>query len=1250
LVIDWLQREPDTPYKSVAGTAVFADISGFTNLTEKLARRGKAGAEEMGDVLNAMFEELLGAAYQYGAGLIKWGGDAVLLLFDNDRHAEMACRAAFDMQGVIGRIGRIQTTSGAVRLRMSIGMHTGPLDFFLVGDRFKELIITGPGASTTAQMETSADAGQIVVSDGTVAALGAGAEHLLGAAKGPGRLLVAAPDVPRDPRIAPLPTTADLSTAFCTPLREHLLAGAVDAEHRNVAVSFIEIQGANALLAREGPEAMTAAVSHFVNSCQAAAEDNDVTFLSSDIIDDGAKVILLAGAPTNVGDIEARVLMATRHVIDAAGVLPLKAGINRGRVFAGDYGPSYRRVYSITGDIVNLAARLMAKAGDGEIVVAPAVLGQSRTKFDSVPLEPFMVKGKTQPIDAVLLGQPVETGAKQAAELPLIGRDAELRLLLAADESAGAGHGRVVEIVGPAGIGKSRLLDELVSMTKAEVLWANGDIYQRSTPFLPLQRVFRQQLGLGTDAEADPDRAARALQDLVDRFAPELAPWLPLIGIAAGAEFPMTEEVRVMSPEARKERLEWATSEALGHLYKSPTIFVFNDLYFMDTATIDVVRRLGADAVDRPWLVVVTRRTEGESTFEEATHVDVLDLAPLDATAADQLLHAATAGAPVPTHRLEAMGQRSGGNPLFLLELAAGANELDELPDSVEGVISARIDVLEPELRRVLRSAAVVGMAVDLTVLRAILQVDVTQGDRAFDRWDALAEFLVPSGPDSAEFAHHLVRDTAYAGLSFRRRTTLHGRVADVLEHRYGSEADEHAALLSQHCYFGGRFHAAWEYSRTAADRANAMYANADAAVLYRRALDSSDRLPSVNPEEFVTLCKSLGMVYDALGEFDHAESVLVRARPAAASDPLQVASVELTMAIIRQRMGRLEVALRGLTRGLRAIEGIGGEEASKLRAALLTRYAWTRHFQGKSREVIRWAQLGIDEATSCGDESLVALCLEIIEWAWMGIGQIPDESSAQRALAIYMELEDVPGQASTYNTLGAREYYRGNWDEALEYYAKSLEAYRRSGSAWGTVAPMASQAEVLCDQGRAEESEPIALEALQIARGANMPNDVAFVRTLLGRIAVQQGRYADGHTYYDEAAEFYGSAGVLSLQLQTRGFIAECLIAEGAAGEAFEMASTTLASARAAEGAEFILPLLRRVCAVARVRLGQVDEGLAELVDCAERARTTGALPELAWALRDLITLAGADRGSSEGWSSELAELRRRLGLFELA
>ncbi len=171
-IAEWLRERPEERHRSVDCTLVFADISGFTRMTEMLADRGKAGAEEMAGLINSTFEPLLEAAYAYGAGLIKWGGDATLLLFHGEQHASRACRAAAEMQRVMRRLGTRQTSRGPLRLRMSIGASTGPCDFFLVGHPdHRELLVLGPVATVLTQMEQVAEAGQIVISDATADAL-----------------------------------------------------------------------------------------------------------------------------------------------------------------------------------------------------------------------------------------------------------------------------------------------------------------------------------------------------------------------------------------------------------------------------------------------------------------------------------------------------------------------------------------------------------------------------------------------------------------------------------------------------------------------------------------------------------------------------------------------------------------------------------------------------------------------------------------------------------------------------------------------------------------------------------------------------------------------------------------------------------------------------------------------------------------------------------------------------------------------
>ena len=197
IAIDWLRGTPDARYRQIEGSLAFVDISGFTQLTERLSRKGKVGAEEMNDLLDSCFTELLSVAYDYGAGVIKWGGDAVLLLFDGEEHEARGCRAAIEMQRTMRSVGRLRTSSGLVTLRMSVGIHSGVFDFFLVGDLHRELVLTGPGASTTVQMETVAEPGEVALSPSTAAALAGGC---LGPAKGPAVLLQTRPGG----RLAPL--------------------------------------------------------------------------------------------------------------------------------------------------------------------------------------------------------------------------------------------------------------------------------------------------------------------------------------------------------------------------------------------------------------------------------------------------------------------------------------------------------------------------------------------------------------------------------------------------------------------------------------------------------------------------------------------------------------------------------------------------------------------------------------------------------------------------------------------------------------------------------------------------------------------------------------------------------------------------------------------------------------------------------------------------------------------------------------
>ena len=660
--------------------------------------------------------------------------------------------------------------------------------------------------------------------------------------------------------------------------------------------------------------------------------------------------------------------------------------------------------------------------------------------------------------------------------MPLVGRDLELTTLLDAAAKAACGEGSVVELVGPAGAGKSRLLEELVERTDASVLWADGDIYGTATPYQPLHRLFRQQLGVAEGAPAS--EMAKLLHDLVAGVDATLLPWLPLIGIVAGVDLPMTPEVETMDPDVRKERLEQVTSDTFGQWLTTPTIFIFNDLHFMDEASVDMFKRLADDSADRPWLLIATRRPDGQISLPADSNITRIELEPLDAAAAAQFVALATADAPMPHHRMQALVDRASGNPLFLKELVAGATDLgdaDALPDSIEGVVAARIDRLPRERRRLLRAASVLGMTVELQLLDAILTAEDSPEASVFVGWEDLSEFVVPTDEGHLRFAHHLIRETAYEGLPFRRRSVLHARAADIIEQRAGARVGEYAELLSLHSFRGERYHAAWEYSRLAGDLARGRYANTDAADCYRRAVASARYVSSVADADVADVCEALGDVYVDLGEFDAAERFLHEARQRAGDDTIRCARLRLKTAAQRQLIGRYPDALRWLSRGRRIVEQRDDRESLEMRAKLAELYAAIRYAQGRHREAITWAQRSIAEARAGGDRLTQAKALEMQNVAAAVSGDAVDDASGREALALYAELGDLRGLARAHNTLGICAYLR----RSVGRRARALRRIRRGVHEGGTP--------IRCRHRPGESSRDLA-RAASLRRGRGRP------------------------------------------------------------------------------------------------------------------------------------------------------------------
>lgn len=1177
LATEWLAQYPEQRFRSIEGSLAFVDIAGFTKLAERLARAGRAGPEELSDILDATFGALVSAARTDGADLVKWGGDAVLLLFRSDDHAMRAARAAYRMRRVLRDVGRTHASSGQVTLRMSVGIHSGLFQFFLVGDAasHRELIVAGPGATTTAEMESIASAGEIVLSDATAALL---PRACMGRPIPGGYHLRSAPELADITIAETAQDTIDVRPLLPPPIRAHLLAAEGASEHRPVAVAFVQFSGTDALLAGANPGEAIEAIDECVRTVQQACDAHGVTFLESDINRDGGKILLVGGAPRSGGDDDDRTLRAVQEIVARGGRLTLRAGVNHGRVFAGDFGPVFRRTYSIKGDAVNVAARVMAHAVPGTVLATDEVMRRSRSVFMTEAVSPFMVKGKSKPMQAVVLGAPQEDhaeGPSDDAEDEFVGRDPELAILRETLQQARDRHGILVEIVGEPGMGKSRLVRESLSEAgDIVVIRGPSGAYEANTPYYPFRVLLRELLGVGGGADAAA--IAQRLTDRVRFNGQLLVPWLPLLGVVLGVELPQTRESAEIDERFRRVKLEEVLLDFLGLLLPTPAVLVFENAHLMDDASVDLLHKIEADVAAHPWLVVLTRRDVGTG-YLPADTCQTIQLAPIPSASAVRLLDAATRNTPLSTHAINAIAAKADGNPFFLRALATAAARAgtdNDLPDSIEAVLTSELDRLEPDDRTVLRFASVIGTKFSEPMLREML---VASGSAAIDPdLHRLGGFVHIDRDGGWAFRHTLVRDVAYGGLPYRLRRQLHDHAGRVLEATL-SDRSEISERLSLHFFHAGDYERAWVYSRMAGRRAHGQYAYTAAIEYYERAIESG-RAAGTAPRELAEVLEALGDVCDVAGFSRAAVGAYRRGRPYRRDDPLGRAELILKEAGLHQRMGAFVTSLRLLAhaRSLLPDNDNAGNRLVATRSRLATRYSFGKYLQGDHEAAMRWSELGVREARASGDADALAYAYNTRHLACIHAGVAQEEAYGELALAAYEQLGNLRMQAHCLNNLAINALHDGEWDRSAALLERAAVIFSRVGDTANEANAAYNHADLLIRQRRFADAVPLLDAALRAARAADDRELVALVMRESGRAAAGLGRPEAALASFDEARSGFTELGLTRELLDVEEATAECFLQAGSYDRAVELADMALLRAAELHAASALAALHR--------------------------------------------------------------------------
>ena len=1234
-----LARPIDDLTEAIPCTMVFADVSGFTRLSERLARRGKEGAEQLVDVINACFSALLAEAYGRGGSLVKFGGDAMLLLFydqeGDQQHAARACSAAAAMRRTLRDVGRVRAGDSNVVLRMSVGVHSGAYAMFVVGGSHREMIIGGPAASAVVALEGGASSGQILISPDTARWL---PRSSVGNQVGPGRLLTRSPSacewVP--PKSLPTPSEEVIDRFLPTAIRAHLQSGSAVPEHRTATVAFVQFGEFDRVLVEQGPETAARRLDQLMRLVQEAADRYDVCFLDSDIAFDGGKIRLSAGAPRFVGDDEERMLLALRHIVEAGAPLPVKVGVTRGPVFTSPVGPDYRRWYAVMGDTVNLAARLVAKAPTGRIYATREVLRGAKTTFEQTVLLPFAVKGKSRPVQAWDVGPPVRGSSEIAIrlELPLVGRGSELAQLRSAVAGAGRGSGSLIELCGETGSGKSRLLAEAGRLAAGMVsLRAGCEVYTRDTPYSAWRDTLRQVLGLGAETpEAEVLDRLRAEIELTD---PDLMPWMSLIAIVLDVELAPSREVEQLSSGARAAKLHEVVLRLLRRALVIPTIVEVDQAHLMDGASVELFDALAAELESTAWVVLVARRDEpGGLELEGHPHTRI-ELGPMSPDDTRTLALSTAEATQVPPHVVELAVERSGGSPQFLLDLlaAAAAGNRDELPEGVGAATMARIDALDPADGAVVRRAAVLGLSFAPERLEDVLAPGTPPPDERF--WKRMTVVFAREPDGHVRFRRPALQEVAHSSLPFKLRRELHLAVGLRLEREQDGDRDANASVLSNHFALAGDYARAHDYAMLAARRATERFSHADAVRLYRRAIEAGRALrPAADGRALAEAWEQLGEALRRVGEPAAASRALTEARRLLPDDPIAQARLCDRQAEVAERSEALSRAVRWLKRGLGVLDGLEGDDAVRSRARLHSHLAGIRNRQGHWAEAVRLCRQAIAEAEAVRELPALARACYGLDWALRELGH-PDEANySWRALEIYEELGDPEHEHRVLNNLGMFAYFDGRWDDALTLYRRSRESGERAGTPADVAYTDCNIGEILSDQGRVNEAREHLERARRVWSGSGERQSVAFIELLLARLATRSG---DGRQAVPKLEAAMNE--LRGVRMDAYADFAQALVAEaeglgGAPERALAVAHEQL------KVTDRNAPLLERVAGIALARLGYTETARAELVAALKSARARSAEYDVAATIDALHALGAAD----EALLAERDEIMSRL------
>lgn len=900
---------------------------------------------------------------------------------------------------------------------------------------------------------------------------------------------------------------------------------------------------------------------------------------------------------------------------ELAYIRDIQIGISRGRVWAGECGATNRHTYGVMGNEVNMAARLMGKAHPGQILVRRRVAEEAKRDYQFNQLGLMTVKGRAEPIPvAELVGrQQVQIWQSSQFEAPLFGRESELAQLVRLLDGVLAGRGQVVTLAGSTGIGKSHLAWEFQNQATANgfqvAVGASQRIFQTTTYF-PWQLILRQVFGLPAAARADQTSLdySREQVETVERTLRQINPeWqvrVPLLGDLLGLDIADNPTTAAFDVRQRQESLfafiieivrAWGRSQAL--------LLVFDNSQWMDELSQSLLEALAKAIGDVPVMVMILTRTAAETDnnietlirLRELRHHQLIRLDDLGSSGIDLLIEQQLGGRPSLLAKL-LIQAKAHGSPFFVRELVDSLRESGQLveeggewilssemidalraanalvrddgmwvlaeaadlsvvslgiPDSVHGVILARLDRLPDAHKPTIKVASVIGYSFELGLLAQAHPAHPLRGElqsqaRSLEERD----FIVQDWPAQADasgtiysFRQQATQEVSYETLLFTQRRDLHSNLAKILEEQAPDNVDQ----IAYHAFLGEDWERSLRYQLLAGARDKQLFANLQSIDHYKKALASAGHLsPDMTIGDRQRINADLGELLLTIGQHDEAMERLQMSLALAETMGDSEAQAHSCRWIARayEQLGQYQPALEWIERGLAILsERI---TPSSLELRLIAGLIYSR--QGAYRQANEQALACLLAADEINQPSIVARAHNLLGTIDRLRGRLAEAvQHLEEALGLYIELGNLQGQALAQNSLATIYFDMGRWTDADRLYRHAGQLFSQLGNVYNRLLIDNNIGGIALNQGRLDDALLFyrrALRALEQIGGSLWV--MGALQLNLGATHIKRGELALGFEHLARSEDSFARAKVRDLLPELHRRKAEALLAEG--------------------------------------------------------------------------------------------------------